>query len=350
MNSPKGNEWLGIDIGGANLKVSNASGQAITKVFPLWQKRDSLSDAIETIVGEYRDNFSNSSCQKIALTMTGELADCYQTKSEGVADIVYAAVSALAPLPIRIATVDDRWFTPPEAIADPLTVAAANWRLTARFVANHHLTRDRVTDALLIDIGSTTADIIPVSQGKVVSKGTTDTQRLIHHELVYTGTRRTPISSLVSELPYRGKKCPVATEWFATTADVWLLLGKLDENVDDRQTADGRPLTISFAIDRLARCVCADRSQFTRDDAVHASEQVAVAQTERLSKAIRQQGDSHQRSIYVGGEGEFLARRAIESLKVSANRISLSESIGTIASQCGPAFAAAFLAGKECRL
>lgn len=359
------NQWLGIDIGGANLKVSDGLGNAITEIFPLWQRRDSLTEAIKSLVASHRKKFPTSAWAKIALTMTGELADCYQTKSEGVADIIYAAVSALSPLPIRIATVDDRWLSPPEAIAKPQAVAAANWRLTARLVANHCLDGspngaidneingpiDGPIDgnALLIDIGSTTADVIPLRHQRVTSIGSTDTERLINHELVYTGVRRTPVSSLLSELPYRGKTCPIATELFATTADVWLLLGKLEADESDTQTADNRPLMIPFAIDRLARCVCADRSQFTRDDAVHAAQEVAKAQTIRIAKAIRQKTIETVNRFYVGGEGEFLARRAIESACPSANVISLSNTIGKVASQCGPAYAAAFLANKECQ-
>ena len=71
----------------------------------------------------------------------------------------------------------------------PSLAAAANWlalaTAAARFVADGR--------GLLIDIGSTTTDLIPLDQGKVVVQGRTDTERLRTGELVYAGIRRTPI-------------------------------------------------------------------------------------------------------------------------------------------------------------
>ena len=64
---------------------------------------------------------------------------------------------------------------------DPLSVAAANWAATARAVAMHH------PDALLVDIGTTTTDLVPIVGGEVVAVGHTDPERLMSAELLYTG-------------------------------------------------------------------------------------------------------------------------------------------------------------------
>ena len=75
-----------------------------------------------------------------------------------------------------------------EARARPLEVAAANWAASALAVAARH------PDALVLDVGSTTADVIPVAAGRVAAAGRTDLDRLMAGELVYTGALRTDLA------------------------------------------------------------------------------------------------------------------------------------------------------------
>src|SRR5438445_198069 len=79
--------------------------------------------------------------------------------------------------------------------------------------------------ALLIDIGSTTTDLIPMDRGTVAARGRSDTERLQAGELVYAGIRRTPLCALATELPFRGIPTGLAAELFASTLDVYLTLG-----------------------------------------------------------------------------------------------------------------------------
>src|SRR5690606_12298586 len=97
--------------------------------------------------------------------------------------------------------------------------------------------------ALLIDVGSTTIDVIPLLDGQPVNVGKTDTERLLSGELVYTGVERTPACALLRTISYRGTMCPIANELFATARDAWLILGELPEDPIDKRTADGRPAT-----------------------------------------------------------------------------------------------------------
>jgi uncharacterized hydantoinase/oxoprolinase family protein len=81
----------------------------------------------------------------------------------------------------------------------------------------------------MIDIGSTTTDIIPLDKGRVAVRGRTDTERLRTGELVYAGIRRTPLCALATELPLgQGPPIGLAAELFATSLDVFLTLGDLD--------------------------------------------------------------------------------------------------------------------------
>lgn len=327
--------WIGLDIGGANLKVADAQGSALSAPFPLWRDPNGLADAIAGLL----DRFGVAQDAGVAITMTGELADCYASKAEGVHAIVDATRHAAKERTVRVATVDDRWLTAEGAKESPHLVAAANWRLGAR-LAGRLRPGGR---GLWIDVGSTTTDIIPVAEGEVASRGVNDTQRLINGELIYTGVRRTPVCTLVGSLPYRGNECPVAAEWFATTADIWTLLAQLPEEETDTDSADGRPMTRRFSIQRLARCVGADGETFHEADAMAAAERVAATQVETIATAINRHSVGW---VLASGEGAFLADRAAEVCPTSVERLNASELVGAAASRAFPAYAAAVLASR----
>ena len=324
--------WTGLDIGGANLKIADGRGRAASLSFALWRDPRGLAGAVATLLAD----FGTPRDWRIALTMTGELADCYATKADGVRAIIDATLDAGQGRVIRVAAVDDRWITPAEAKEAPQLVAAANWRLGARLVGR----TSPAGRGVWIDIGSTTTDVIPVEQGEVIAAGVNDTERLFAGELVYTGVRRTPVCALVDCLPYRGRDCPVAAEWFATTADVWLLLGYLPEDPADSGTADGRPMVRQAAIERLARCVCADRDSFDESDALEAARHLALVQTAAIASALA----CHRADWAVfTGEGEFLAPQVGHC----ATALVASDHIGAAASRAFPAHAAAVLAAHE---
>lgn len=327
--------WIGLDIGGANLKASDGR-TAVSRPFPLWRDPDGLTEAIRKLIAEFPQ------ADGYAATMTGELADCYATKAEGVRAIVNALVTATAGLPLWIATTDDRWLSPEDAVAGPADVAAANWRLLARGAAGVL----GLPDALVVDVGSTTTDLTRVEKGKVGATASDDTGRLVSRELLYSGVRRTPLCAVVDAVPYRGSVCPVAAELFATTGDVWLTLGELDE--DPRiDTADGRPFDRPSAQGRLARMVCADASAFDEQDARRVATHVATLQSRRLRQALHHICPTTDLPIVVAGEGEFLVRRALEGHAWSGAVVSLAREVGTPASDCGPAWAASQLAPAE---
>ena len=171
----------------------------------------------------------------------------------------------------------------PDAIERPLFAAAANWHALATFTGRYA----PQGPALLIDIGSTTTDIIPLVSGQPTAVGHTDPERLAAGELVYTGVQRSPVCALVSHLPWRGQRCPVAQELFATTLDAYLLLGDVPEEPENRQTADERPATRTAAHARLVRMICADREFFSESDAVAAAAEIREAQLKLLEKAVQ---------------------------------------------------------------
>ncbi len=331
--------WLGVDVGGANIKVSDAGGFARSLPFELWRYGDELASTLRKALA------SAPKWDALAATMTGELADCYETKSAGVRHITGALAAVAGPRPLAIYGVDGEFHTAVETLDDPLMAAASNWHALARFAAKWLPDRTGV----VIDVGSTTSDFIPVVDGQVATASKTDTGRLQAGELVYTGVGRTPVCALVGSLPYHGSDCPVAAELFATTADVYRLLGLT--NTPDSIAADGRPFTRRHCVDRLARQVCADRDTFSESDARAAAEWVHERQLELLEGGLSRVCQSlaaDRCAAIVSGSGEFLAKRlAIRNTRIESV-LALSDIVGEEQSHSAAATAVAWLAAKEC--
>lgn len=328
--------WLALDIGGAHLKAADGRGWSAIHSFALWKEPARLGEAISALVNTAPplDNF--------AVTMTGELADCFETKSDGVTAILDAVETAAKDRPVYVYLTSARLVTTGEAKANPLLAAASNWHALGRYACRFCVAES----ALLIDIGSTTTDIIPIHKGNLIAQGQTDPERLASGELVYTGVRRSPVCGLVSTVPWRGKPCSVAQELFATTEDVYLTLGDLTEDVECQGTADGRPAIKSAARDRLARMVCADRTMFSDDDAIAMSLAAKQRQLALLGTAARRVAalmPEPPHTIVISGQGEFLARQLIRRMQWSAKIISLAEELGPDVSIASTAHALAVL-------
>jgi (4-(4-[2-(gamma-L-glutamylamino)ethyl]phenoxymethyl)furan-2-yl)methanamine synthase len=221
---------IGIDVGGANLKVVDGAGAHI-HYCPLWQGAG-LADLLRPYSGP------------AAVVMSGELADCFSGKNEGIAWIV-GAVREVFPDAVFYGT-DARFHTEPVP-----ELAAANW------LASADALRERYPDAVLLDVGSTTADIIPLNRFDAL-RGLTDTRRLQKQYLVYTGMLRTNIATLLQTAVLDGVATPVSTEYFATSADAHLVLGHIAPEDYICPAPDGGEKTPAAALRRLARVVCAD--------------------------------------------------------------------------------------------
>jgi probable H4MPT-linked C1 transfer pathway protein len=329
--------WLALDIGGANIKAADGRGYCAIEPFALWREHERLAEVLRGVIA------NAPRCDHLAATMTGELADCFATKEDGVRHIVGAIKTAANGRHALVYLYDGRLVEPPVALQNPQLAAAANWHALARFAGRFATTGC----AILIDVGSTTTDIIPLVNGHPRCQGHTDTERLLSGELVYTGVERSPICAVVQKLPYRGRLCPVAQELFATTRDAYLVLEELPEERDNRNTADGRPATREAAQARLARCLCADTTTFKSEDAVAAAEAIRLRQLDTIAAAAAQvigRLPGACEAIILSGGGEFLARRVVGRMKSQARIHSLSQELGPDLSRCAPAHALAVLA------
>src|SRR4051794_40357824 len=245
--------WIGIDIGGANLKAADGEGWTRSMPFAVWRYPQDLSQQLAELIG------SAPAAGRLAVTMTAELCDCFDSKAAGVRHILGSVETVDKRRDARVYLVDGRFATTSEAREAPQLAAASNWHALASFAARFVTSRT----GLMIDVGSTTTDVIPIVEGRVAARGSSDTERLLSRELLYRGVGRTPICALVDTLPLRGEQCPIAAEVFATTADAYVMHGEISEDECAEWTANGRPLIKKFARQRLARQLCTDADDLT---------------------------------------------------------------------------------------
>jgi probable H4MPT-linked C1 transfer pathway protein len=328
---------LALDIGGANLKLAHDSGQVESVEFAVWRGPEQLATALAAAAGRF------PAYEQVVLTMTAELCDCFETKAVGVRAVLEASIRGLGRAELRVWGTDGAFHTVEQAWSRPELAAASNWLALA--VAAARLAGE--SPALLIDVGSTTSDLIPLAAGQPQPRGRTDFDRLVHGELLYAGVRRTPLCALAPELDFRGQPVPLAAELFATTLDVYLTLGDLQPNPHDRNTADGRPATLACARDRLARMLCLDRASFSSSDALELARQADRVLEDRLLHAARRACEpiGPIQTAVLAGSGEFLAHRLADQLLTTGGRvIALSKIWGEKASTAACAYALLALA------
>jgi probable H4MPT-linked C1 transfer pathway protein len=325
---------LAVDVGGANTKAAWFDGttlRTVSRPFEVWRERDALSTVLREVALGPAD--------AVAITMTAELSDAFRTKREGVAFVLDAADNALGDRPLSVLTTVGELVSMREARARPWDVAAANWVATALAVADAH------PDALLIDIGSTTADVVPIAAGRVAATGHNDLERLLAGELVYTGVLRTNLAAIAPRVPVRGDWCPVSSEYFAISADVHLVLGRLAPAAYDCPTPDGRPATVAFARERIARLVCADVEQLDGAEIDAIAAFLSEEQLRRIEEAARRVHLPPEAPVVAVGSGAFLAREVAARL----GRAVAEAPWGATGAEMAPAAAlAALLAARLC--
>jgi (4-(4-[2-(gamma-L-glutamylamino)ethyl]phenoxymethyl)furan-2-yl)methanamine synthase len=296
-----------VDIGGANTKAARLQGtslRTVSRPFEVWRDRGALTAVLREVAAEAGE------ADAVAITMTAELSDAFRTKREGVAFVLAAAEEALGDRPLSVLTTTGELVSVEEARARPGDVAAANWMATALAVA------DVYADALLVDVGSTTADVVPIAAGRVAASADNDLERLQAGELVYTGALRTNLAAIAPRVPIRGGWCPVASEYFAISADVHLVLGHLTQDAYDCPTPDGRPATVAFARERIARLVCADVEQLAADEIDAIAAFVHGEQVRQIEQAARRVAGPLPRDapVVAVGSGAFLGREVAARL------------------------------------
>ena len=313
---------LGLDIGGANTKAASSDGLFAASIYlPLW-KGAPLEEALSSIAR------SQPQAEAVAVVITGELADCFSSKREGLERLM-ACVKRSFSVPSYF------WGTGGFNWNDVLELAAANWSASAAFLGREE------HDCLFVDMGSTTTDIIPILSGRAAA-ARTDFLRLAAGELVYMGLLRTRLDSILPAARIGGISVPLVPELFSIMADARLALGQISPEGYSCDVADGAGRDRHSALRRLARCVCADLEEIGEAGALAIARQACCRQKEILVAAISRQAAEHGLDkVVAAGTGEVLIAEAAAFLGMDCLRI--SEKYGRKISDVFPAYAVARL-------
>jgi len=328
---------IGWDIGGAHLKaVLLEGGNIINEIqipCELWRGLDRLEFALSKVLVD----FDGKDAQH-AITMTGELVDLFESRHHGVIEI--------ANLSARLLGNNTQFYVAGHGFVSLKSVseytgriASVNWHASASWLAKY------IENALFVDIGSTTTDIISIIDGEVAEIGLTDGLRMQEDTLVYTGVVRTPLMALASKLMFNGSETNVAAEYFATTADIYRLTGDLKQDIDMAETADGKGKSKVESARRLARMIGCD----VEDWPISTWQNFALVCKESQMLQIKQAILKHLKTnmtIVGAGAGTFLVKELADDLKCEYLTLSqvTSFDFNVNLEVCFPAFAVAKLA------
>ena len=340
---------IGWDIGGAHIKVVEVdSADQIIRVIQepcsLWKGLEHLKHAVKTVLTQLTDN-----PQQHTITMTGELVDLFSDRAEGVEKIIKTMNKLLDKQPIFIYAGKQGLLPVTEIEQQHYEfIASANWLASASYAAQS------VGDALFVDVGSTTTDVLLLTDKQVDAIGLTDYQRLQSRELVYTGVIRTAVIAVAQKSVFKGHETGLMAEYFAAMSDVYRLTGELIETHDQTETADGGEKTITASAKRLSRMIGRD---FREEEMVlwhQFAEQIRTQQLQKIQSACEQHLSRlslppEQVPIIGAGVGRFLVRQIAKNLNhpyIGFNALTAltSEPSDLSGADCAPAVAVACLA------
>jgi probable H4MPT-linked C1 transfer pathway protein len=287
---------MALDIGGANTKVlvySEGSSDSSVQYFPLWKEKPRFKEFLSSL-REDED--------AVTVTMTAELCDVFSSKPKG-AHFIAEYCNEIFNDPLFLTS--DGILKRLENVMDFNSLAATNW------LASLYFMEKRFEPGILVDIGSTTTDVIPFGVDKRAFKS--DFERLKASQLVYTGLLRTPVNSVVSEVPVNGESVPIASEHFAITADVYNILWGVDYS---GETPDGKGKTKDESMKRIARLLCADTAE-VKEFIPAICRYVHERQVKNIAAAIERVFEDYDMGIvYVAGIGRKLGIEAAKSLEL----------------------------------
>ena len=291
---------MGWDIGGAHVKAVQVDdcGRAVQvwhRMVPLWKGLDRFAETVSDIREE-----AGGHGLRHAVTMTGELADIFPTRAEGVRRIVRCLAKILPGDALSYFSADSKFIEDPERRAH--MIGSMNWYASAQLVARF------VEQGVFVDIGSTTTDLIRIQGHRAMVAGFADAERLASQELLYTGVARTPLMSLAARVDVGGIPCNLMAEHFATTADVYNLLGQLPEGLYPFDTADGAGCSRFESARRIARMIGKDcNEEADLDEWIWLAKTFADLQQARILESLNAHVSADSSGILVGaGTGRFV--------------------------------------------
>ena len=173
-----------------------------------------------------------------------------------------------------------------------------------------------VPTCVLFDVGTTSADLIPIVNGQVVAQGRTDPERLLSGELVYTGALRTPAEAVAPTGSPLGWKRGCLRRWLCADRRRPPLAGESEPRglyLSYSRTADPPPASLRASVWResfapTARCSTTPRSM----PLLAPLRMLRSGPWLRRSDAFWSAGPSITAAV-VAGLGDFIAAEAAET-------------------------------------
>ena len=236
--------YLGIDIGGAHIKIigldqfQNICLIKYRKCY-LWKNPKKLKQEISFI-----NSLSNNKNILCGVTMTAELCDIFPDRLTGAKTIINECKN------IKFKTF---LYSSSEKAFEKLqsrnlsNLISMNWHSIGRYLAK------LVNNAIVIDFGSTTTDFICIKNGKIMNKAFNDFSRLLNGEIIYTGLIRTPIFAIKKNIRYKSKRITIIPEYFSNTSDIYRINKKIKKDFDIDDETDLSYKSVMGSYRRIAR-------------------------------------------------------------------------------------------------
>ena len=234
--------YLGIDIGGANLKIIgvNADKKVVYVNYSsckIWKNQHYLDKKLLEL-----NKIKTQKKIKCGITMSAELCDCFKDRKVGAKQIFKSCENLVF---------DYFFYSKSKNLflkkGSYNNIISMNRHSIGRFL------KKKIKNAIVIDFGSTTTDFIVIKNGEILNKNYEDFSRLNNNELLYTGFTRTPIFGISQQIKIQGESLSIIPEFFSDTADIYKVIGQLDTQIDIDKTADGLNRGYSNSLRRVSR-------------------------------------------------------------------------------------------------
>ena len=305
---------LGWDIGGANIKVCvfNSDKKIIQmhkKNLNIWNDFSDINFFFNTVLNLYKDYDIKS-----FITITAESCDNFKDRNEGIISILSECDKNIVGKKYYY-TNKNIYVDYKEAVNDTSKLFSTNWILTSNF-----LNASNKID-LIIDVGSTTTDII--FKNINIDNNINDYKRLTNKTLLYAGVIRTPLPMLTDEVLYRSNYTSLVREVFATTGDIFNVLGDINFIDHNYVGSDNLQFTLENSLIRLSRVIGLDYDQSDKKNIIEIAYNIKKLFMKKIINNVNYIFDNKIEGLVISsiGEGSFLVRDMCKMYKLNYTSI-----------------------------
>ena len=307
------NLYLGWDIGGAHIKLSTIKPNSFSfNIYKcnLWKSTDLLKKILHSVCRKYKRGFNIIN----VITMSGEMCDIFDSRNQGVKHIL-EIFKNINKENYVFSTKKPFFFKLSKKI-NPESISSANWFATAKFLET------KVNNAIAVDVGSTTTDIIVIKKGVCINKNYSDFSRLQSSELIYMGILRTPIHAVTKEIYSGQKKFSIIPENFSNMSDVYRILSDIKPKIDYSENCDSKNKSYRNSLVRFSRIIGFDYHSKNERIVINLAKKIKLYQKnflmQKITYTLQQHFQSKESVNIIGiGIGSFLIEEISKKIKMS---------------------------------